>query len=116
MIAPTATSSPGAEVHLEIADIIRWPAARQLIGADHSGRGAAVKSRRSAQLPNRNADADRVVKSVCPYCAVGCGQNIFVKDGRVVQIEGDPDSPASRRAAVPQGLRDAPAHHIKRIS
>jgi formate dehydrogenase major subunit len=31
-----------------------------------------------------------------PYCAVGCGQNVFVKDSGVVQIEGDPDSPMSR--------------------
>jgi formate dehydrogenase major subunit len=44
-----------------------------------------------------------VVQSVCPYCAVGCGQRVFVKDERVVQIEGDPDSPVSRGRLCPKG-------------
>lgn len=44
-----------------------------------------------------------MVKSVCPYCAVGCGQQIYVKDDRVVQSEGDPDSPISRRRLCPKG-------------
>ena len=47
--------------------------------------------------------ADRVVQSVCPYCAVGCGQRVYVKDERVVQIEGDPDSPISRGRLCPKG-------------
>jgi formate dehydrogenase major subunit len=76
---------------------------RQLRGADWSGRGAAVKSARSAHLHPRIADADKVVKSICPYCAVGCGQNLFVKDEKVVQIEGDPDSPVSRGRLCPKG-------------
>ena len=70
------------------------PIVRQLRGGDQLGRGAAVKSRRSEGLRARTATADRVVKSVCPYCAVGCAQNIFVKDEKIVQIEGDPDAPA----------------------
>ena len=80
-----------------------WPVLRQLRGADRTGRGAAVKSHRSATLSPRTATADRVVKSVCPYCAVGCGQNVYVKDGKVVQIEGDPDSPTSRGRLCPKG-------------
>jgi len=44
-----------------------------------------------------------VVKSVCPYCAVGCGQRVFVKDEQVIQIEGDPDSPISRGRLCPKG-------------
>jgi formate dehydrogenase major subunit len=52
-------------------------------------------------------DADRVVPSICPYCAVGCGQRVFVKNigGRdtVTQIEGDPDSPVSRGRLCPKG-------------
>ncbi|MBV9302812.1 MAG: hypothetical protein JOY53_11920, partial [Acidobacteriaceae bacterium] len=47
--------------------------------------------------------ADRVVKSVCPYCAVGCGQLVYVKDGRILDIEGDPDSPISRGCLCPKG-------------
>jgi formate dehydrogenase major subunit len=80
-----------------------WPLLRQLRGPDHLGRGAAVKSRGSRELQARTAGADRVVKSVCPYCAVGCAQNVFVKDDRVVQIEGDPDAPHSRGRLCPKG-------------
>jgi formate dehydrogenase major subunit len=44
-----------------------------------------------------------VVKSICPYCAVGCGQNVYVKDGRILDIEGDPDSPISGGTLCPKG-------------
>jgi formate dehydrogenase major subunit len=80
-----------------------WPVLRQMIDGDRLGRGAAVKSERSSSLRPRTAEADSVAKSVCPYCAVGCGQNVYVKDGRVVQIEGDPDSPVSRGRLCPKG-------------
>ena len=82
---------------------IDWPLLRQLRGPDRMGRGAAVKSRGSERLVARTARADRVVKSVCPYCAVGCAQNVYVSDGRVVQIEGDPDAPHSRGRLCPKG-------------
>ena len=80
-----------------------WPVYRQLTGADRLGLGAAAKSAASDRLQPRTATADRVVKSVCPYCAVGCGQNVYVKDGKVIQIEGDPDSPVSRGRLCPKG-------------
>ena len=82
---------------------------RQLTGSDHLGLGEAARSGRSASLAPRTRDADRVAKSICPYCAVGCGQRVYVKDEKVIQIEGDPDSPDLARAAVPQGLGVAPA-------
>ena len=44
-----------------------------------------------------------MVKSVCPFCAVGCAQRVFVKDEQIVQIEGDPDSPISRGRLCPKG-------------
>ncbi|MGW2148451.1 formate dehydrogenase [Nonomuraea bangladeshensis] len=80
-----------------------WPLLRQLTGPDRTGRGAAVRSARTDHLTARTATADRVVKSVCPYCAVGCAQNVYVKDERVVHIEGDPDSPVSRGRLCPKG-------------
>ena len=80
-----------------------WPVYRQLAGADSLGRGAAARSGRSARLGPRTGSADTVVKSVCPYCAVGCAQNVYVKDSRVIQIEGDPDSPVSRGRLCPKG-------------
>ncbi|MBB6548890.1 formate dehydrogenase [Nonomuraea rubra] len=80
-----------------------WPLLRQLTGADRTARGSAARSAKTAGLRARTATADRVVKSVCPYCAVGCAQNVFVRDEQVVQIEGDPDSPISRGRLCPKG-------------
>ncbi|HXA58016.1 MAG TPA: formate dehydrogenase-N subunit alpha, partial [Streptosporangiaceae bacterium] len=80
-----------------------WPVYRQLTGDDWLGRGAAAISARTAGLGPRTADADAVVKSVCPYCAVGCAQQVYVRDGKVIQIEGDPDSPVSRGRLCPKG-------------
>jgi formate dehydrogenase major subunit len=79
------------------------PLVRQAIGPDRTARGVAARSRRSEHLRPRIAEADRVVQSVCPYCAVGCGQRVFVKNDHVVQIEGDPDSPISLGKLCPKG-------------
>jgi formate dehydrogenase major subunit len=78
-----------------------WPVYRQLTGSDRRGLGAAAKSDRRREA--RTSTADAVVKSICPYCAVGCGQNVYVTGSKVVQIEGDPDSPVSRGRLCPKG-------------
>ena len=80
-----------------------WPVVRQLTGRDRLGRGAAAMSRRSRDLQPRTEQADRVVSSICPYCAVGCAQKVYVKDEKVQQIEGDPASPISRGRLCPKG-------------
>jgi formate dehydrogenase major subunit len=49
------------------------------------------------------SSADASVQSVCPYCAVGCGQVVSVRDGRIINIEGDPASPISRGRLCPKG-------------
>jgi formate dehydrogenase major subunit len=87
-----------------MADTRRFvpPFLRQLAG-DPLGLGRAAQSTRSEHLTPRTRTADRVVQSVCPYCAVGCGQKVYVKDETVVQIEGDPDSPISRGRLCPEG-------------
>lgn len=82
---------------------LNWPVLRQLRDGDALGRGRAVTSETTRSWTPRTSEADRVVQSVCPYCAVGCGQKIFVKDDKVVQIEGDPDSPHSRGRLCPKG-------------
>jgi formate dehydrogenase major subunit len=78
------------------------PVLRQLRG-DRLGLGRAAQSVRSEQLVARTRTADKVVQSICPYCAVGCGQKVYVKDEKVIQIEGDPDSPISRGRLCPKG-------------
>jgi formate dehydrogenase major subunit len=82
---------------------LQWPVVRQVRTGDLLGRGPAVTSARTRAITARTSTADRVVQSVCPYCAVGCGQRIFVKDEKVVQIEGDADSPISRGRLCPKG-------------
>jgi formate dehydrogenase major subunit len=82
---------------------LSWPVVRQLTGDDPLGRGQAVTSARTDSLAPRTTTADRVVASVCPYCAVGCGQRVFVEGDKVTQIEGDPDSPISRGRLCPKG-------------
>jgi formate dehydrogenase major subunit len=80
-----------------------WPLVRQLVGRDKYALGDAALSTTTAALEPRTATADRVVKSICPYCAVGCGQKVYVKNETVVQVEGDPDSPISRGRLCPKG-------------
>src|ERR1051326_8072511 len=80
-----------------------WPVLRQLRGDDALGLGPAARSRRSAALKPRIDDVDHVVQSVCPYCAVGCGQLVYVEGGEVTHIEGDPASPVSRGRLCPKG-------------
>jgi formate dehydrogenase major subunit len=80
-----------------------WPVLRQLAGSDRLGRGEAARSKGTDALRARTGQADRVVDSICPYCAVGCGQKVYVKDEKVIQIEGDPNSPISRGRLCPKG-------------
>jgi len=81
----------------------RWPVIRQLLRRDTLGLDTSARSPRSDDLRPRTERADRVVRSVCPYCAVGCGQLVYVKDGAITDIEGDPDSPLSEGCLCPKG-------------
>jgi len=81
----------------------RWPVIRQLTGNDRAGLRDSARSANHVDVRPRTEEADRVVASVCPYCAVGCGQRVFVKDEKVTQIEGDPNSPISRGRLCPKG-------------
>ena len=83
--------------------IASWPVLRQLREGDPLGLGKGVQSERSRSLVPRIDEADAVAHSICPYCAVGCGQLVYVKGGEVVQIEGDPASPISRGRLCPKG-------------
>ena len=80
-----------------------WPAVRQLREGDPLGLGRAVQSPRSRTLVPRIDEAEHVVQSVCPFCAVGCGQLVYVSDGAITHIEGDPASPISRGRLCPKG-------------
>jgi len=79
-----------------------WPVIRQS-GRDRFALADAAKSDRTRRTNARTIEADKVVDSICPYCAVGCGQKVYVKDEKIVQVEGDPDSPISRGRLCPKG-------------
>jgi formate dehydrogenase major subunit len=81
----------------------RWPALRQLSVPDSAGLGEAAFSSRTRGLAPRTAEADREVDSICPYCGVGCGQKIYLKQGKIMNIEGDYASPISQGCLCPKG-------------
>ncbi len=81
--------------------LMSLPLARQL-AVDRYGLGRAAQSRHSTQLLPRIRGAE-MTQSICPYCAVGCGQRVYHRNGDVIQIEGDPDSPISRGRLCPKG-------------
>ena len=83
--------------------IASWPLLRQLRQGDPLGLGPAAQSPRSRALRPRIDDADSVVQSICPYCAVGCGQLISVRDKKIINIEGNPESPVNRGTLCPKG-------------
>ncbi len=81
----------------------RWPVYRQWKAQDVLGLDGTAASTRTESLKARIEDADQAVASVCPYCAVGCGQMVYVKDGEIIDIEGDPRSPLSHGCLCPKG-------------
>lgn len=80
-----------------------WPLLRQMKNSDVLALDKSARSARSDSLVARTKHADKVVGSICPYCAVGCGQLVYVKDGKILDIEGDPASPISHGCLCPKG-------------
>jgi formate dehydrogenase major subunit len=76
---------------------------QQLRTGDLLASSEAATSDQTRSLAPRTTRADRVVKSICPYCAVGCGQNVYVDGDTITNIEGDLDSPISRGRLCPKG-------------
>jgi formate dehydrogenase major subunit len=81
--------------------LLKWPLVRQLKNLT-DGTGAEAMSDRTRALRPKN-EGTKVARSICPYCAVGCGQLISHRDGKIVSIEGDPQSPISRGHLCPKG-------------
>jgi formate dehydrogenase major subunit len=80
-----------------------WPVLRQIAAGDATGLDGTARSPRTEALRPRTERADRVVPSICPYCGVGCGQLVYVEDGKITDIEGDPASPISEGCLCPKG-------------
>jgi formate dehydrogenase major subunit len=88
-------------------DLVRsataWPVLGQLRNRDLLAQGRTAYSARSKELAPRIRQADRVTRSICPYCAVGCGQLVYTIGDKITDIEGDPDSPISEGRLCPKG-------------
>ena len=76
-------------------------------------------SERTRNLAPRTRTADKVVRSICPYCAVGCGQLVYVENDHITDIEGDPDSPISQGCLCPKGAATfqlvTGSHRVRRV-
>jgi formate dehydrogenase major subunit len=83
--------------------LTRWPVYKQAKSRDLFGLDGTAASPRTDALRARTSTADKVVESVCPYCAVGCGQLVYLKDNKIIDIEGDPASPISHGCLCPKG-------------
>jgi formate dehydrogenase major subunit len=96
-----------------------WPIVRQIKSGDLFGLNGTAASSRTESLLARTTKADRVVGSVCPYCAVGCGQLVYVKDEKIIDIEGDPASPISHGCLCPKGAATfqlvTGSHRVNRV-
>ncbi len=76
-----------------------WPVVREI---SDLGMGPEAISEHTRRWQARILGADRVV-SICPFCAVGCAQIIYVQDGAILDIEGHPESPINRGTLCPKG-------------
>lgn len=81
--------------------VAEWSLPRQLAG--QSVMAEAAQSAQSRTLRPRLEQADRVGTSICPFCAVGCAQLVYARDGKPIHIEGDPRSPVNRGTLCPKG-------------
>jgi formate dehydrogenase major subunit len=102
-----------------LGPLAEWPVIKQIARRDVSAFGDTSFTKRTIELHPRTSDADRTVRSVCPYCAVGCGQLVYVQDERISDIEGDHDSPISRGRLCPKGAATfqlvSGAHRVKQV-
>jgi formate dehydrogenase major subunit len=81
--------------------LLNWSLPRQLAGQPH--KSDAARSTLSEGLRPRLEQADRIGTTICPYCAVGCAQLSYARDGQLIHIEGDPRSPINQGTLCPKG-------------
>ena len=79
----------------------KWPLVRQ-IRERRDGTGLEAMSDKTRAMRART-DGAEVARSICPYCGVGCGQLVYHKNGKLISIEGDPQSPISQGNLCPKG-------------
>ena len=113
---PQVELRPGIPEARVLKDLLsRWPLIQQIKnGSD--GNGVESMTERTRNLRPK-FDGAEVTPSICPYCGVGCGQLVYHKDGKLISIEGDPNSPVSRGRLCPKGAATYELHtHPDRLT
>ena len=96
--------------------LVHWPVVQQIKKGDLRATGDTSYSDETKNLKPKTHGAE-VSRSICPYCGVGCGQLIFHKDGKMISVEGDPESPISRGHLCPKGADTFQLHtHANRLT
>src|SRR3982074_2844246 len=85
------------------------PGGLKSLGQGGYEAGMRSYSRRTSELRPRIEGAEMTV-SVCPYCAVGCSQRVYHRDGKIIDIEGNPDSPTNAGTLCPKGASTYQLH------
>jgi len=94
----------------------RWPVIKQIQQGDWQATGEVAMSEATRKLAPKTQGCEET-RSICPYCGVGCGQIIYHRDGKLVGIEGDPESPVSRGHLCPKGAASLQLHtHPQRLT
>ncbi len=65
--------------------------------------GAVEAKDADIKVPELRIKNAKVTTTICPYCSVGCGILIYTKDGKVINVEGDPDHPINEGTLCPKG-------------
>ena len=66
------------------------------------GMGPSAVSKKTKKAGAR-IEGLKATESICPYCAVGCGQIVYTRDGELIDIEGNPRSPINQGTLCPKG-------------
>jgi hypothetical protein len=95
---------------------LQWPVLKQLTGPGQAGSRrscdvAPLARAHAAHRARRQGGQERL-----PVLRGGCAQNVYVKDGEVIQIEGNPDSPVSRGRLCPKGPRAKSSSRVRLAS
>lgn len=95
------TSKPRSLLDTAADFLANWSLPRQLAGADDASD--AARSAMAERTRPRLEEADTIGTSICPYCAVGCAQLVYARNGRPIHVEGDPRSPINQGTLCPKG-------------
>jgi formate dehydrogenase major subunit len=100
VVIPSTASGKEVQMGLSRRDFLKFSGTTAAGVAAGAGIDLAPVEAAATSLKIKEAKA---FAGVCPYCAVGCGQLIYAKDGKIIDIEGNPDTPHTLGRLCPKG-------------